>query len=335
MPETRTVSTSYLRPLLAAADGAGIPAATLLANTPLTLEQVMQSTTRLSVSMARAIWQRALELTGDSLLGLRVAEQMKPATFRVLGLATMSCATLSQALELVVRYQRLVSEAGILSAQCLADGNVALIHSEPAATLALLPQQTEALLAGLHLQSRWLTQRPLAPLAVSFRHAAQGELARYTACFGVAPHFGAAENSMILSAADLQAPLPYADEALCRMHCDYADLEHAGLPKIGYVASYAVQWLASQASGNAGVGDLAAALGMSVRAVQRVLRDEGTSWTRLVDEARRAALLRLLKEGHSLDVVAQKLGYHDASSVSRAARRWFGESPKRWIGARR
>lgn len=335
MPDTRTVSTSYLRPLLAAVEAAGIAPAALLASTPLGLDQVMQATTRLSISMARMIWERALELTGNPLLGLSVAASMKPATFRVLGLATMSCASLADAVGLIVRYQRLVSEAGILSAQALPGGDVRLAHAEQAGTPALLPQQTEALLAGLHLQSRWLTQRPLVPLAVTFRHPPQGDLAIYAACFGVAPAFGAEANTMVLAGADLHAPLPYADEALCRLHCEYADLEQAGLPAIGYVASYAVQWLAGQAGGRAGVADLAGALGMSVRALQRALEGEGTSWTRLVDEARRTVLQRLLKEGCSLEVAAQRLGYHDASSVSRAARRWFGQSPKRWISGQR
>jgi AraC-like DNA-binding protein len=335
MPDTRTVSTSYLRPLLAAAEAAGISAADLLASTPLTPDQVMQSQARLSISLARMIWQRALDLSGDPLLGLRVAANMKPATFHVLGLACMSCASLSQGIGLMVRYQRLVSEAGILSAHRLADGNIAVVHSELAGTPALLPQQTEALLAGLHLQSRWLTQRPVTPVAVHLRHAAQGALADYVACFGVAPQFGAGENGLVLAAADLETPLPYADAGLCRMHCAYADEELARLPQLGYVASYAVQWLSNQTAGKTGVDDLAAALGMSVRSLQRALHDEGTSWTRLVDEARRTALQRLLKEGHSLEVVAQRLGYHDASSVSRAARRWFGVSPKQWAGAQR
>jgi AraC-like DNA-binding protein len=333
MPETRTVATSYLRPLLAAVEAAGIPAATLLAGTPLPLDQAMQSNTRVSISLARMIWVRAVELTGERLLGLAVAQHMKPATFHVLGLATMSCASLAQAIELIVRYQRLVSEAGNLGAHALPDGGVALVHAEQAGKPALLPQQTEALLAGLHLQSRWLTQCALVPAAVHFRHAPQGDVSRYVECFGVVPRFGAGANELHLSRADLHQALPYADEGLCRMHCAYADQQHAGLPNIGYVASYAVQWLAGQASVGVGVGDLAGALGMSVRTLQRALRDEGTSWTRLVDEARRCALLRLLKEGHSLEAAAQRLGYHDASSVSRAARRWFGEAPQRWISA--
>lgn len=330
MLETRTVSTSYLRPLLSAVEAAGIAPAAVLEGTPLTLPQLMTSNTRLSIGMAGRVWKRAVALTGDELLGLKVAERMKPATFHALGLATLSCATLFHAMELTLRYQRLVSEAGLLSTLNLENGHVALIHSEQAGKRPLLPQQVEALFAGLHLQSRSLAQRMIVPLAVRFKHLAQGNLDHYQACFGVLPQFGASANMMILSSDDLRQPLPYADEALCRMHCEYADLQHAALPNIGYVASYAVQWLSGQVGGSVGVGDLAEALGMSVRNLQRALRDEGTSWTSLLDESRRCALARLLKEGCSLEIAAQRLGYHDASSVSRAARRWFGESPKRW-----
>ena len=43
------------------------------------------------------------------------------------------------------------------------------------------------------------------------------------------------------------------------------------------------------------------------------------------------ALEGLLQEGWSLEAAAQRLGYHDASSVSRAARRWFGVTPGQWL----
>ncbi|NHZ82845.1 helix-turn-helix domain-containing protein [Massilia sp. CCM 8695] len=176
-----------------------------------------------------------------------------------------------------------------------------------------------------------LTQQAIVPLALRFRHSAQGAVQRYVDCFGLVPQFGADANMMILWSDDLQLALPYADEALCRVNAEYADRQHAGLPETGYGASYAVLWLATQPLGSVGLGDLAEALGMSVRNLQRALHGERSSWTRLLDEARRAALSGMLKEGCSLDAAAQRLGYHDASSVGRAARRWFGQAPKRWV----
>lgn len=330
MPETYTVSTSFLRPLLAAVDAAGIAPASVLLGTALTVDQLMVPNSRIGIGIARLIWLRAVKLTGDDLLGLAVAEKMKPSTFHALGMAFLSCATLAHAIGLTVRYQRLVSEAGMLRTEPFGDGHLALVQAEQNGKPALLAQQTEALIAGMHLQSRSLTQRLVVPVEVHFRHAPQGDAARYRACFGVLPRFNADAHRIVFAREELHRPLPYADEQLCRMHCDWADRQRAALPAIGYVASYAVQWLSSRVGGKVGVSDLANALGMSVRNLQRALRDEGTSWRILVDGARREALAGLLQAGCSLEAAAQQLGYHDASSLSRAGRRWFGEPPRRW-----
>jgi AraC-like DNA-binding protein len=255
---------------------------------------------------------------------------MKPNTFRVLGLATMGCASLEQAIGLMLRYQRLVSESGTLAAHAQPDGSVALVYTGQTTRVGILPQQVEALLGGVYRQALWLAARDFRPLSVSFRHSAQGAKHSYQPCFGMTPQFEADANRIIFSVADLKAPLPHADADLCRTHCDMADRQLASLPQVGYASSFAVQWLANRADVNVRIEDLAAALGMGVRSLQRTLKDEGTSWAMLADSMRRTSLVGLLQEGLSLESAAQRLGYHDASSVSRAARRWFGMTPGQW-----
>ena len=330
MLDPRTVSTAYVRALLGAVEAAGVSPQQMLQGLPVDAEQIAHANGRVGVGVSRLIWDRALLLTGDKLLGLKVAQSMKPNTFRVLGLATMSCATLEQAVGVMLRYQRLVSESGTLAAQVRSDGHVALIHTEQTLKVRILPQQVEALIAGMFCQARWLAGRDFVPLAVSFRHSALGDLQSYWQCFGIAPQFDADANRLVLSLPDLRAPLPSADAELCRLHCEMADQQLAGLPQVGYVTSFAVQWLANQASGSVRIEDLAATLGMSLRSLQRALKAEGKSWTAMVDEARRTSLGSLLQQGLSIEDAAQRMGYHDASSVSRAARRWFGVTPGQW-----
>lgn len=331
MLDPRTVSSAYVRTLLATVEAQGVSADQVLHGLPVDAAALAQANGRVSVGISRLVWDRALALTGNPLLGLQVGEAMKPNTFRVLGLATMSCATLEQAIAVMLRYQRLVSESGTLSAQPQTNGDVTLVHTAQTLKLRILPQQVEALLAGMVRQAQWLAGRPFVPLAVCFRHAALGDAPRYVECFGMAPEFGAPLNAITFAKADLQAPLPQADAELCRMHCTVADRQLASLPQVGYASSFAVQWLANRNDIAAvGIEDLATALGMGVRSLQRALKDEGTSWAQLVDTMRRDALAALLQQGLSLELAAQQLGYHDASSISRAARRWFGMTPGQW-----
>jgi AraC-like DNA-binding protein len=320
---------SYVRSVLAAAQGCGVPPGRILQDVALDPATLDMPDARLGVAVVRRIWDSALALAADPLLGLRAGQNMKPGTFRVLGLAAMSCATLQQAIDVMLRYQRLVSESGTLTARTESDGKRGLLHTEMTRR-ALLPQQIEAVLAGIYHQARWLAGKESLPIEISFRHSPLGPLGDYERCFGVAPQFGAPDDVLVFGQTDLLAPLPYADADLCRMHCALADQQLAALPRAGLVASFAVQWIASRVEGSARIEELAVALGLSRRSLQRALQEEGKSWSELVDTARRTALEQLLAQGMSLDAAAQRLGYHDASSVSRAARRWFGTTPGQW-----
>ena len=70
---------------------------------------------------------------------------------------------------------------------------------------------------------------------------------------------------------------------------------------------------------------------MSRRSFQRRLADEGTSFSALLDEARRN--LAIDRAGHadgSLAALSSDLGYSGQASLSRAFRRWTGTTPGSW-----
>lgn len=69
--------------------------------------------------------------------------------------------------------------------------------------------------------------------------------------------------------------------------------------------------------------------GMSVSALNRRLKAEGTSFQRLLDDTRRCIAPRYLFESSlKLTDIAARVGYSELSAFSRAARRWFGASPR-------
>lgn len=77
--------------------------------------------------------------------------------------------------------------------------------------------------------------------------------------------------------------------------------------------------------------DAAKHMGMSERTLHRRLRDEGHSLQSLVDHARSERAKVLISQRHmSLTAIAAHLGFSDASSLSRAFRRWTGGSIKRF-----
>lgn len=75
---------------------------------------------------------------------------------------------------------------------------------------------------------------------------------------------------------------------------------------------------------------------MTPRTLRRRLDQEGTSFKRLMEEAKRRDALRLLDD-YDLDVqrVAALLGYQDPANFTRAFRQWTGQTPSQYRATRR
>jgi AraC-like DNA-binding protein len=70
---------------------------------------------------------------------------------------------------------------------------------------------------------------------------------------------------------------------------------------------------------------------MSTRTLQRRLTDEGTTFQKSMQEARRElARHYLLHSSLELNETAYLLGYEDSNSFFRAFQHWEGTSPGQW-----
>ena len=79
------------------------------------------------------------------------------------------------------------------------------------------------------------------------------------------------------------------------------------------------------------IEDIADALHISSRTLQRRLQDQGSSFQRVLEEARHQLARRYLNNSVlELNEAAYLLGYVDGNSFVRAFRNWEGVPPSRW-----
>ena len=79
------------------------------------------------------------------------------------------------------------------------------------------------------------------------------------------------------------------------------------------------------------IDTIARSAGVSTRTLQRHLRKDGETFSKIVEEIRRDSAFRLLRERkYDLSVVAKRLGYSDSAHFSRAFRRWTGGTPSQY-----
>jgi len=174
----------------------------------------------------------------------------------------------------------------------------------------------------------WITGRELEARRVEFVYPAPADAAPHRAVFGSDVRFGCAANRALLSQDDLDRPLSARDPDMAALHARLVEDELERLE--GAATSHQVRQLLGERLAHAEPRrkDIAEALNMSERTLQRRLHAENTSFQQLLDETRRELAQQYLRRPrHSLRRVADLLGFEDQSNLFRACKRWFGESP--------
>jgi AraC-like DNA-binding protein len=103
----------------------------------------------------------------------------------------------------------------------------------------------------------------------------------------------------------------------------------ASRPGVDFASSVRQVVSGKLGAGRLEVGEIADAIGISVRTLQRRLAEAGASHSRLVDDARfERALEKLAGTTASITAVSAAVGYTDLANFTHAFRRWTGVSPR-------
>lgn len=130
----------------------------------------------------------------------------------------------------------------------------------------------------------------------------------------------------------LDAPLPQADAELASLHRTRASALLSALSQPLPLRRQVEQWLVGTLDGSVpGRAEAARHFGLGERTFARRLRDEGTHYAELVDDARRTlACAAVADGGEPFARIARRLGFSEASAFNRAFRRWTGCAPGDW-----
>ncbi|MFC9873314.1 AraC family transcriptional regulator [Nocardia salmonicida] len=184
-------------------------------------------------------------------------------------------------------------------------------------------------LSAVLSRARRVVDAPLNPVRVSLRQAAPAHVDGFRAVFGSATlEFDAPTDSMTFRTTDLDLPLTTADPVLAAVLQPLAaalapppTLVSAWPRRVAEALDEAIE------AGEVSLDSVARILTVSPRTLQRRLTESGTTWRAELDRARSARLSEAVSAG-SLSGArqAELLGYSDAGSLRRAARRWSSDS---------
>jgi AraC-like DNA-binding protein len=276
---------------------------------------------------------RLLESTARILdcpdFGLRLSQRQDVGILGSLAVAMQNSATVGEALACSYRYIRVHSPAIRSSLRPAEREEHVLVVFE--IVLERLPAAVQVTELSIGVSARilsLLTGARRRPRAVLFPHPPAAPRARYREHLGVPVIFEADCAALELAESDLSLPILPGSRALRELAIEYLDLHYAS-PSTPLSIRVRGIVRRSFGTGCSSCEDVASAMALHPRTLQRRLSQEGASFEQLKDEARADLARRyLVQRDLSLSQVAALLDYSEQSALTRSCRRWFGKPPK-------
>jgi AraC-like DNA-binding protein len=279
------------------------------------------------------LYERAVEQSGDTCLGVKVARAASRRDFGLLADVVMTRRTLAEALAENARLLPLVTDSIGFALVTRADRSQYVLEVRDPALLH--PQSAEQILATVWFSMRGLALRAGTDLdaVMRFAHGRVDPHSDHERLLGCPVSFDAGLNAIEVTSTALFRPLepglraPSASPgradpvAEAERHLD--DHRHARSTFLALVRQIVGEELAAGATESR----VARRLGLHPRTLSRRLTARGTTFRAVVETERLARARQLLVTDWPIDHIGRCLGYSDGTAFSRAFKRWTGTSP--------
>jgi AraC-like DNA-binding protein len=290
-------------------------------------EALCSPDSRVSVVVLARLWLSAERMLDDPMIGLHTADAIGPSG--LLRYLMMTQPTVAKSIDCFISSTRLASDNLVVTLDRAPTTSAIGIHftfrSGPGVA------QTAEYVCGLLASHLYLTTGGrLVPDRVDFMHPARGPKAEYRRIMQSEVRFERDDTKLEIPTAALDWPLQTESAEVARSLSDQAqraltELDHEDL---GARVGVYLRRMFTEA-GDDSLEGTAASLAMSPRTLQRRLRDEGTSFRTVHDDARREIASDFLADSSlSISEVADRLGFADVSSFDTAFKRWTGRTPR-------
>ncbi len=300
---------------------------TLFEGLDFTADDLQDERFRLSIEQHEHFILRALSVSNNPHLAVRLAGMYDPSKANVALMAVANSGRISKALDMITRYQRLFTRVFCLRLVGSDDDPAmevesllehrSVIYFSITAFVLVLDNFFLRVLGGTHL---------IKSVALGFPEPAGFDKVR--AEFGFPLFFDQPMTRIYFDRSCLDQPLKQSDPQTVRLLLEMSERQlqeaEAETSFVGAVQALLIEHLASPPK----LDDAARLLGVSSRGLRRKLAASGTGYQKLLDSVRLKMALRLLT-GTEMPVssIGYELGFENASDFGRAFKRWSGQSP--------
>jgi len=336
-PRVPSVAAGFARALADLAVTRGAPREELLRRAGIDPATLQDQDSRIPFDAYKALMRAGQTLSGDPALALHFGEAFEMTDLSIVGHIGMACATWQEAFEQLGRYNQLSIDIPVDDPQ----GRRAFIMQDAAGVWMVdarsdpndFPELTEStfarMVAAVHTRRSGIS----AASEIHVTHKAPAYRAEYERVFEMPVIFESDRNALLMKDASfLSLPIPNSSRYVFGVFAARADALLAELQASSTVRGRVESLLMPVLhKGDASMDAVAEKMAMSRQTLFRRLKDENTTFEKVLDDLRhKLALDYLGAKKVSVNEAAYLVGFSDPAAFSRAFKRWTGKSPRDW-----
>jgi AraC-like DNA-binding protein len=328
---TTTLASSVLL-LGRAIDSSGHDSEALFKQVGLDHSKLTDPLARYPYHSVNELWMLACETIADPCFSLKVATLWHPTTYGALGYSWLASNSLEDAFIRSARFTRIVNTSAkdIMEYVQTDDDYCIIIHNDRIKPTPVEPS-VDFSVAMILVMCRAAYGPHLNPIRVSFQHKKPKNSDCFKEFFNAPVGFSQAHNAIWLEPETVTTPLATANPELVRVSDQVVTDYLAHLDRNDLAMQVQAKLIERLPSGQVTEEAIASAINVSQRSLQRKLKQQGLSFTQLLEDTRRDLGLLYVRDPHrSFNEIAYLLGFSEPGNFTRAFKRWYGSSPSQY-----
>ncbi len=253
---------------------------------------------------------------------------MKIEDYGVLGLSWKTCAKAGEIFERCERYFRLLSNTYLFKVED--EGALSRIYLFRDAYRPGVGLSNEATFSATVVVLQAMTETDIAPVEVSYKHAAPTDLKSHREAFRCPVLFQQKHNVITYTTKELETRTAKADVSINQFLVERVEEETRGIEINAHKIVSDVEKLIEDAlpSGIPSLVQVSVHMGMSSRTLTRRLSESGITFRDLIKNTQeKISKDLLLNSNQTIGEIAFQTGFSEQSAFNRAFKRWTGQSP--------
>lgn len=273
------------------------------------------------------IFSNVIKLSPDPAIGLISGSAARFSDFGFFGYAVISSATLGDAIELGFKYLKLVGP--VFKKTVKVEGDNGVFTSEQPIDLGeLLPFCTEYWFAAINALCSEIIGGPFISTKIKLPYPKPSYADKYTEMFNCDIEFNADAIEWHFDAKSLSLNVPSANPLTVKMCVNTCEDMMAVLSQPESIEDQIKAFILNSTGKFPNIEQTASHIGVSSRTLRRKLNSTNSNFQKIIDEVRLNLATKYLQSTKmTIDEIAIRIGFSEASNFRHAYKKWSGCTP--------